>query len=260
MESFSLVVDEQVSYDCCTKQQHYLQPFVVFNLDPVKVRFHDGYLLLHGEQCHGNVGLFTLLCLLALQVRRLACQVASHVLPIPAFFAPDKIDSWGCRVRSGVVLGTIEIRSTRRAKSDLRYTELPTLGPTPLRLLFLHNDLRFRVVQLDCELVRKDRLGRRGHSAILAYLLLREGWVRPARLSQHFTKKNLWVVRVEEGYRISVLRCGGGRVDVVEGILRFRLGAILSEEERFQVLVGFIGGLEEESWGTLACILHHRFL
>lgn len=39
---------------------------------------------------------------------------------------------------------------------------------------------------------------------------------------------------------------------MVEGVLRFRFRAILSEEEGFKVLVGFVGGLEEESWGALA--------
>jgi hypothetical protein len=57
-------------------------------------------------------------------------------------------------------------------------------------------------------------------------------------------------VRVEQGYRVCVLRRGGGGVDVLESILRFRL-----RQEGFNVLVGFVRGLEKESWGTLAFIV-----
>jgi hypothetical protein len=62
-------------------------------------------------------------------------------------------------------------------------------------------------------------------------------------------------VRVEQGYRVCVLRRGGGGVDVLESILRFRLRAVLGEQEGFKVLVGFVRGLEKESWGTLAFIV-----
>lgn len=59
-------------------------------------------------------------------------------------------------------------------------------------------------------------------------------------------------MRVEEGYRVRVLGRVGGRVDVAERIVRFRRRAVLSVEEGFEVLAGFVGGLEEESWGALA--------
>lgn len=62
-------------------------------------------------------------------------------------------------------------------------------------------------------------------------------------------------MRVEQGYGVCVLRRGGGGVDVLESILRFRLRAVLGEQEGFKVLVGFVRGLEEESWGTLAFIV-----
>ena len=59
-------------------------------------------------------------------------------------------------------------------------------------------------------------------------------------------------MRVEEGYRVCVLRCARGGIDVIERIVRVRLRAVLCEKEGFSVLVGFVGGLEEESWGALA--------
>jgi membrane-associated phospholipid phosphatase len=42
---------------------------------------------------------------------------------------------------------------------------------------------------------------------------------------------------------------------VLESILRFRFRAVLGEQEGFKVLVGFVRGLEEKSWGTLAAIV-----
>jgi hypothetical protein len=62
-------------------------------------------------------------------------------------------------------------------------------------------------------------------------------------------------VRIEEGYGVRVLGCVGCGVDVVEGILRVRLRAILGEQEGFLVFVGLVRGLEEESWGALAATM-----
>ena len=39
---------------------------------------------------------------------------------------------------------------------------------------------------------------------------------------------------------------------MIERIVRVRLRAVLCEKEGFLVLVGFVGGLEKESWGALA--------
>ena len=41
----------------------------------------------------------------------------------------------------------------------------------------------------------------------------------PAGLREHFPVEYLRAVRVEQGYRVCVLRIVGGRVDVVEGVL-----------------------------------------
>ena len=42
---------------------------------------------------------------------------------------------------------------------------------------------------------------------------------------------------------------------MLESILRFGFRAVLGEQKGFKVLVGFVRGLEEESWGTLAFIV-----
>lgn len=73
----------------------------------------------------------------------------------------------------------------------------------------------------------------------------------PAWLRKHFTKEDVWAVRVEQGYGIRVLRIVGVGVDVVEGILRIGLGAVLCEVEGFVVLEFVCGRLEEEGYCTL---------
>lgn len=56
---------------------------------------------------------------------------------------------------------------------------------------------------------------------------------------------------VEQGYGVCVLRIVGGRVNVVQGILCIRLGAVLGEEEGLVVLELVARGLQEERYWML---------
>jgi hypothetical protein len=70
--------------------------------------------------------------------------------------------------------------------------------------------------------------------------------VRPARLREHLAIENLGVARVEQRDGVRVLRIVRRGVDVVQGILRVRLGALLGEVEALVVLDLVGRRLEEE--------------
>lgn len=252
MELLAEVVEEQVANDGGAQQQCHLQPLVVLNLDAVQVGLHDGHLLEAGEEGHGDVGLLALLGLLAREVGRLARHVARHVLAQPALLAPRKVDARCRGIGAGVGLGAVERRAAGHAEGDLGDAELPRDGAAPFGRLLLHNHLRVRVVQLDGELGGVYRLRRGRDAAIPAYLVLRERGLRPTRLCKHFAVEDVWAVRVEQGYRVCVLRIVGAGVDVVEGILRIGLGAVLGEVVGFVVLELVGGRLEEEGYCMLA--------
>ena len=58
-------------------------------------------------------------------------------------------------------------------------------------------------------------------------------------------------MRVEQSYRVRVLRIGGGRVDMVEGVLGVWVGAVLGIVKRFMMFELVCRGLEKESWQML---------
>jgi len=111
----------------------------------------------------------------------------------------------------------------------------------------LNQNLQVRVVQLNGELDWVYGLWRWRDPPVLVDLVLRQGWMRPAWLGKHLAIEYLGVVCVEEGDGVRVLGIGGGRVDVVEGILGVKLRAILGEEERLVVLDLVRRRVEEES-------------
>ena len=70
--------------------------------------------------------------------------------------------------------------------------------------------------------------------------------MRPAGLCEDFAEEDVGAVGVVEGDGVRVAGGGRGGVDVVQRVLRLGVGAVLGEEERLAVLVGLVGGLEEE--------------
>lgn len=251
MECIALVADEQVADDGCTQQQRHLEPFVVLHLDAVQVGLHDGHLLEPREEGDGNVGLLALFRLLAREVRRLARHVARHVLAQPALLPPREVDARRVGIGAGVGLRAVEAGAAGHAECDLRQAKLPGDGAAPFGRLLPHKDLRVGVVQLDGELGGVDGLRRGRDAAIPADLVLGQRWLRPAWLRKHFAKEDVGAVRVEQGYGVCVLRIVGGGVDVVEGVLRIGLGAILCEVVGFVVLELVGRRLQEEGYCTL---------
>lgn len=254
VELLAEVAKEQVADDSTAQQQRHLQPLVVLDLDAVQVWLHDGHLLEPREEGDGNVGLLALLRLLARQVRRLARHVARHVLAQPALLPPRKVDSGGVGIGAGVCLGAVETRAAGHAEGDLGQAELPRDGAAPFGRLLPDYHLRVRVVQLDGELGGVYWLRRRRDAAIPANLLLRQRGLRPAGLRKHFAIEDVRAVRVEQCYGICVLRIVGVGVDVVEGILRIGVGAVLGEVVGFVVLELVGRRLEEEGYCMLAAL------
>ena len=186
MKLFVEVAEEQIAYHSGSNEQRHLQALVIFNLNAVEIRLHDGQLLQAREKSDSNVGLFALLDLLAGRVGRFACHVAGHILAQPSLLPPREVDSGcvhiGARIRHGAVEGGI----ARRPEGDLRYAELPAYSAAPFRCRVLNNNARVGVVHLDREFCGVDRLRWRRYAAILANLLLRECWMRPSGLRKHF--------------------------------------------------------------------------
>jgi hypothetical protein len=236
VELFSRIAEEEVANDCRAQQQRHLEPLVVLNLDPIQVRLHDGHLLQPREQGDSNVRLLALLGLLACEVCRFARHVARHVFAHATLLSPREVDARGVGVGAGICLRAVEVGAARHAEGDLGDAELPVDGAAPLGRRLLHHHLRVGVVQLDRELGGVDGLRRGRHSAISADLLLRERRVCPARLREHFAEEDVGAVRVEQGYGVCVARIVRRGVNVVEGILRVGLGAVLREEEGLVVL------------------------
>jgi hypothetical protein len=79
--------------------------------------------------------------------------------------------------------------------------------------------------------------------------------MRPAGLCEHLAKEDVGAVRVEESNGVCVLRIVGRGVDVVEGILRVGLGAVLSEVVGLVVLELIGGWLQEERYGVLVAVV-----
>ena len=225
------VAEEQIANDGAANEQCYFQALVVFNLDAVEIRLEDSQFPQSREYGHSDIRVLALLCLFPCWICRLAGHVARHILAQPALLAPGEIDSRGVYIGAGIGLGAVKVGIARRPECDLRQAELPAYGAAPFCRRVLNNDLRVRVVQLNRKLGGVDGLGRGRHSAVLANLLLGQCWVRPARLCEDFAIEDLWVARIEQGYRICVFRCVGGRVDVVKGILRIWLRPVLGEVE-----------------------------
>jgi hypothetical protein len=78
--------------------------------------------------------------------------------------------------------------------------------------------------------------------------------VCPARLRKHLTKKDIWAVRVEQGYGVCVLRIVGRRVDVVQSVLSIGIGAVLGEVVGLVVLELVCGRLQEERYCMLVAL------
>jgi hypothetical protein len=64
--------------------------------------------------------------------------------------------------------------------------------------------------------------------------------MRPPWLRQYLSKEYIRIVGVVKAYSVCVLRIVGGGVDVSKRILRLRLRAVLRNDTRLEVLVGFV--------------------
>lgn len=90
-----------------------------------------------------------------------------------------------CGVGARVGQCAIEGRGTRGPEGGLRHAELVGHGGAPFCRLLFHDDLLVGVVELDGELGGEDWLWRGRDAAILAYLFLRERWMRPSWLGEN---------------------------------------------------------------------------
>jgi hypothetical protein len=70
--------------------------------------------------------------------------------------------------------------------------------------------------------------------------------MRPAWLCEHFAEEDIGPVRVEQGYRVRVLRAVCRGVDMLQRVLSVGLGAFLGEVEGLVVLDLVGRGLQEE--------------
>jgi hypothetical protein len=78
--------------------------------------------------------------------------------------------------------------------------------------------------------------------------------VRPARLREHLAEEDVGAVRVEQRYGVGVARIVGRGVNVVQGILRVGVGAVLGEEVRLVVLELVRRRLEKEGYCVLVVL------
>jgi hypothetical protein len=78
--------------------------------------------------------------------------------------------------------------------------------------------------------------------------------VCPAWLREHFAKEDVGAVRVEQGYGVRVARIVGRWVNVVEGILRVGIGAVLGEVVGLVVLELVGRRLEKEGYCMLVLL------
>ena len=125
---------------------------------------------------------------------------------------------WSGGVGTRVGQSAVECGGTRCPEGRLRHAEFVRYIRAPFGGLLLHDDLLIRVVELDGEFGGEDGQRWRRDAAVPAYLLLRQRRLRPSRLRENLSIKDLWDVCIEQGYGVGILRIVGGGVEVGEGV------------------------------------------
>ncbi len=188
-----------------TEEHNDFKTLWIFYIHPHQVWFiHcDFFQVFENGDC--NVW-FSVLALAAIRIRVLAREGAYIILRESPLLFPFKSKFRGGFRSRRVALGSVDAGDGRLAETLLRHFKDPLRCCTPFRYALFYHYLLLRVVELDDEGGREDRLWGRWHPAVLSDLFLRQGRLCPFWYQEYLAIQDIGVITIVKGGSVSVLR------------------------------------------------------